>query len=296
MSTAWDISPSPLLLGARCLGAFAFDETYTSLPDDLHLACKASVLPELNIRAQSPREAIDDTTIHALLDLVAFELTMTGADAQNHLEGLKTIICLRGGAYMLHGNLLILYNIVELVELIDAIIMHRMPLLQNNVVDCLLYSQKYADSRSSPSQYAPFKELFRLVSAELDDMRIHVSGRISLESGSFTDLLEGINEYTDVLKRRSTTESEIPTEIRPKLLRAISKFREATYMNLAVVEPLQQCAQACYYAAAVLYNLSHQPPGAKDNTSAIDLTGLSEGFLSMEESTMMTLRYLSIWT
>lgn len=296
LSNAWDMSPSPLLLAARCLGAFALNESYVNLPDDLHMACKARVLPGLNTRMQSPQIAITDATIHALLDLIVFELTMISPDAQKHLRGLHILLSIRGGVGTLRGSLLSMYQIAEVAELVDAIIARRELILQADTVKYWKPTQQPTSPQVPHSHSLPLSNLFRLIHAELDDRRIHDRACSATLIQRFQYLFHSISEYADAITDPSISKMEIKSKIRPTLLRTVAEFKKVACLDPGKSYFMWQCAQACYYAAAIMYNITTEPEDPQDKVTRIDLEGMFDHFAAIEEHTIIQARYLAMWT
>ncbi|KAF2164095.1 hypothetical protein M409DRAFT_25442 [Zasmidium cellare ATCC 36951] len=226
ISTAWKLSPCPMLLAA-CSLAGAGEIQNASQPEGIY---KAKVLHELRERMRFPETSQSDETISALMFLTSFDLSRANIEARTHLHALNDILKQKYGDAIPPSNSMML----ETLDLIQALMFHTHPLT----------------TPSTPPHTPSAWEMSELLSGLLTADFTAIAPSEALKLRGLNSLLRSAFAAVQATIINAT----MGAVVFETFYDTLEEFRRANYRD-DPDDGVGHMARVCYHQHAILYNL-----------------------------------------
>ncbi|KAK4495820.1 hypothetical protein PRZ48_013088 [Zasmidium cellare] len=249
LGQAWDQSQCPMLLAACCLASVGhLDAVQPNRPPGNYEVYKANVLRHISKRMQSPDLATSDQTIGALACLLSFEMSKGSPEALTHLQGLQSIITLKGGLdkLQLEG----VPMMIQTLDLLYAVLFDTQPILMDPQT-----TQSTDPPLKSLSDSDVFARLVRILLAEQQALQKSAQVLHADQLEAVSALLQNASACLQADSGSSTIHPSIDSEATETFRTSLVAFGQ----HACVDDPLNpdsiHLGRCCYFTFSTLFNV-----------------------------------------
>ncbi|KAF2165834.1 hypothetical protein M409DRAFT_55694 [Zasmidium cellare ATCC 36951] len=250
LGQAWDQSQCPMLLAACCLASVGhLDAVQPNRPPGNYEVYKANVLRHISRRMQSPDLATTDETVGALACLLSFEMSKGSTEALTHLQGLQSVIALKGGLDKL--QLQGVPMMIKTLDLLYAVLFDSEPILINSQT----LKATNTSSSESPSDFDAFAKLIPILVAEQEALQ--QSNQV-LHAEQLEGLPMILQNASSCLQADSNNSSSHPTtdsEATETFRAGLVAFGQHACMEDQLNPDSIHLGRCCYFTLSTLFNV-----------------------------------------
>ncbi|QIW95065.1 hypothetical protein AMS68_000583 [Peltaster fructicola] len=290
LSSRQDMETCPTVLAALCLASVGHLDAVRGSDTPLDYALyKARVFRNINERMKASSSAVSDETIGYLACLLSYEMSKGSRESILHLQGLQSIIRLKGGLSTFSKSLSMM---LECLDLCHALMFDEKPIL--TTCDGLYHGEADVDQ-----QFESCLAMFRLLRSETEDFNNNTADsnpykqRLVHTSKLIQDVMDVIDFLGPIPDFWKTV--DVPDEVAAPYQRRLEQARSMGLEPDPLAPDAHYLARIVYLRILLMYNLDvlRIHPDHPSNQATID--GLWDTARKISEAAWAPLPYLRLW-